>query len=94
MKNGYSAREWVQIFSRLTLVSQLGFTLITPSILCIFAALFLQKHTDIGEWLLIPAILIGLISGVLGAASLIRAEIAREKRTSNHCTQEDSHGKT
>lgn len=99
MKNGDSIREWAQILSRITLVTQLGFTLITPIILCIFAALWLQSHTSVGEWIWIPAILIGLISGICGAAGLIRAEIARtgstqEDRSSENCSQEEFHGKT
>ena len=74
-------KDWARILSRITLVSQLGLTLVTPPLLCILGALWAQKRFGIGDWLLLCAILVGVLSGVCGMADLICAELRRDRRS-------------
>lgn len=46
----------------LSLITQFGLSLATPPILCIFFALWLQKKFGVGDWAVICAIAVGLIS--------------------------------
>ena len=73
-------KDFINLFSRLTLLTQLGLTFVTPPILLTLGAVWVQEKTGIGDWLVIAAVLVGVISGVCGAASLIRAELARDRR--------------
>ena len=80
MENKSRAREWAAILSRIGLITQLGLTLVTPPLLLALGAQWLIRRCDLGDWLLGAAIVIGVLSGISGAFSLIRAELARDRR--------------
>lgn len=73
----------MRILSRITLVTQLGFSLVTPPVLLVLLALWLQNRTGAGDWLLLAAILTGVLAGISSVWQLLRAELARDRRTEN-----------
>ena len=70
--------ELLRLFSRLSLLTQLGLSVVTPPILAVLLALFLQKRFGLGDWVLLCAILIGIVSGVSSVFSFVRREAKRE----------------
>lgn len=72
--------ELVRLLSRITLLTQLGLSVVTPPILCVLGALWLQKRFGLGDWVLLCAILLGTVSGVSGVFSFVRRETARDMR--------------
>lgn len=51
-----------QVFKYLSLLTQFGLSIATPPIICIFAALFIQKKFSTGDWIVIVSLVVGLIS--------------------------------
>ena len=72
---------WMLVLSRIGLLTQLGLTLVAPPLLLVLGALWLQKRFGCGDWILLAAILVGVISGICGAAGLIRDALAHDRRT-------------
>ena len=78
-------KDLMRILSRMTLISQLGLSFVTPPLLLLAGALWLQNRTGIGDWILLCAILVGCISGGCAVFNLIRTEIRKdEKSKKNH----------
>ena len=73
-------KDLIRLVSRISLITQLGLSLVTPPLLLLLGALWLQDRFGIGDWLLLCAILAGVLSGGYAAYTLIRAEILCEKR--------------
>ncbi|MBE6560879.1 MAG: hypothetical protein E7662_07120 [Ruminococcaceae bacterium] len=71
--------DLIRMISRISLITQLGLSLVTPPLLLLLGALWLQNRFGIGDWILLCAILAGIISGGYAAYNLIRAELHREK---------------
>ena len=80
---------------RISLVTQLGLTLVTPAVLLVLGAVWLREKANIGEWIFLVAILVGILSGICGVYSLIRAEITADTRVRTDRTNTgDKHDKT
>lgn len=58
----------LDLFRNLAYLTQVGLSLATPMVLCIFGAAWLQKRFSLGGWV----ILLGIVLGVGGAVSSFR----------------------
>ena len=76
--------EFIRLFSRISLLTQLGLSVVTPPILSVLLSLWLQDRFGVGDWILLCAILIGIVSGVSGVFSFVRREAQRETRREAH----------
>ncbi len=66
-------RRWLRSVARsIVFLMQLGFSMLTPPVLCLFGAWYLQERVGCGGWVWAVAIVLGL---ALGASSF--AEFAR-----------------
>ncbi len=59
--------NWMEIGKNLVLLTQLGLSLISPLLLCIYAAWWLTSHAGLGGWVFIPAFFFGLGGGIMVA---------------------------
>ncbi len=67
------------IFETLTLISQLGISIIVPIIMCTFAGVFLENRFSIS--VTVPLIILGVLSGVRNAYYILKdAHKKTEKR--------------
>ena len=57
-KNNFT--EWSEILKHLTLLSQLGLTLIMPVLLCMGACWLLTSKIGLGGWVYIPGFILGI----------------------------------
>lgn len=73
----------LRIWSRISLLTQLGLSVAAPPILLVFLALWMQKRFAVGEWVLLCAILLGVFSGAVSVYSFVRREMEREVRLLN-----------
>ena len=53
-------KQWSDIIKNLSLLTQLGLSLITPTLLCLGICYLLQNKTGIGAWIYIPGFFFGL----------------------------------
>lgn len=56
----------------LPLVTQFGFMLVTPLVVSLWAGLFLQRRFNLGSWVMLVAILIGLLGMFSGFLNFVR----------------------
>lgn len=80
-------KELIRVLSRITLITQLGLSLVLPPVLLALGAMWLQKRFGVGDWLLVCAILTGVLSGACSAYQLLRAELSREERQNRAYTE-------
>ena len=69
MKNG---KEVWSVLRYLTYFSQVGFTIVTPPVLCCFGALWLKNHFGWGNGVVIAGLLIGLGAAACGLRDFLR----------------------
>ena len=65
LKKSDKRTEWFQIMKAATRYAQFGLTLVTPLILCVLLAHWLKNRFQIGDWVILVAVLIGLASMAL-----------------------------
>ena len=75
-----------KLMQGITFVGQLGFMIVTPPLVLVFLAYQLQSRFDFGPWVMVLAIIVGIISAVSSAMSTIyklffpkKPETPREK---------------
>ncbi len=70
-----------QIAKGITLIGQLGFTVITPPLVLIWLAHLAQTRLGWGSWVMILAIVVGMLTAFSGAWRTIRPLLDAENRT-------------
>ncbi len=60
------------VLSALTMVSQFGIGVLTPMLLCIFAALWLKNRFGLGDYVVLIGIVLGIGSGFMSMIKMIR----------------------
>lgn len=55
-------KSFFRAMKGLSWLTQLGFSLVCPPLLCVFVALKLQERFGLGNWVMIVAILVGILS--------------------------------
>ncbi len=80
MKQPNDFREIFQAMGRVGGVTGFGLSVVTPLIVCVLTAVWLMNRYDVGEWVLICAAAVGLISSGCGAYRAIRAFLRDEAR--------------
>ena len=76
-----------KIIRTLSLVSQLGITMLVSVFLCIFVGRWIENHLQLP--VLIPFIVLGVLAGVRGCYMLIKAELKQEEEESRASEADD-----
>lgn len=82
MKKTTDTAQMLRIWTRISLLTQLGLSVVTPPLLLLLFALWLQRRFGVGDWAILCAILLGVLSGAVSVFSFVRRENARELRQS------------
>ena len=53
-------KQWSEIIRNVTMLSQLGLSLITPTLLCLEVCWLIVSRTGVGGWIFIPGFFFGL----------------------------------
>ena len=86
MKNN----DRIKALRYLSLISQFGLSVAMPPLICIFAALFVQKKFGIGDWIIIAAIITGIISSGCTFFNFIKTHINKEGGENDEQNRSDS----
>ena len=73
-------KEMMKIARMLALFGQLGFTIVTPPIVLALLAHWLQKRFSMGSWIMLIAIVLGLVASGCGVWQYYRRITAYEKK--------------
>lgn len=79
-------KDMVKIARMLALFGQLGFTVVTPPIVLALVANKLQQKFSLGSWIMILAIVLGLVAAASGAYGYYRRVMAFEKKNKEKTT--------
>ena len=81
MKSGFSAAKC------LVWLTQFGFSVVSPLLVCILGSIWLSRHFGIGKWI----IAIGIIAGIGGAISGLINSLKTMERLSKSENDEKEH---
>ncbi len=73
-------RPFMKVMQGILFVGQLGFLLVTPPLVLIFLANLAQEKLGWGPWVMIAAILVGLLSAGCSVYNLFEKMLRKEKR--------------
>lgn len=74
----------------LSWLTQLGFSLVCPPLLCVFAAIKLQARFQLGAWVLITAVIVGVLSSVCTFISFAKQMLAQAKENDEEKEVDDN----
>ena len=69
-----------EMLRQLTYLTQLGITVLAPIVLSVLVGVFLNRRFDVGEWVIVLLLGVGLVSGGCGFFRFVRAFINMEKK--------------
>jgi ATP synthase protein I len=75
--------EWNTLAKGIAAISQLGFSVITPIILCALLGVFLKTKLQTPDFILVILILLGIGSGISSAAIYLKRYLSHIKRQEN-----------
>lgn len=73
-------KGWFSVLKNLSWLTQLGFSLATPPILTLLAAGWCVRRFEIGTWIYIPAVILGIgasISSFLQFAKVMQRRVGQ-----------------
>lgn len=74
----------------LSWLTQLGFSIICPPLLCVFAALKLKQRFLLGDWIVIVALVVGVLSSVCSFITFAKQMIAQSHREDKNETEDEN----
>ena len=79
-------KDMVKIARMLALFGQLGFTIVTPPVVLALIACKLQQKFSLGSWIMVLAIVLGLIAAGSGVYGYYRRVTAFEQKNKEKTT--------
>lgn len=73
-------RPYARLLRGIVLAGQLGFTLITPPVVMALLADWLQNRFGLGIWVMLLALLVGLLTSGASACNFCRRTIASARK--------------
>ncbi|MBO5999823.1 MAG: AtpZ/AtpI family protein [Lachnospiraceae bacterium] len=73
-------KDLSKVMRQLTLVGQLGLSLATPLLLCLFVCYLLTSKLSAPVWIYIPGFILGIGSSMMTAWKFYTAVVGREKK--------------
>ena len=74
---------FMKILRNLTWLTQLGLSIAAPPLLCIGGCWWLQRRFDLGAWIMVLGIVLGIggaVSGALGFARVVRHQTEKNRK--------------
>lgn len=75
-------KDTKEILTALTLVGQLGLSFVIPPLLCTLLGVYLTRRFEIGVWLILVLVAVGLLVAGCGVYRTLAAYIARVEKSS------------
>lgn len=72
--------EFNEIIKNVSLLGQLGLSVIMPLLLCMGACWLLNNRCNVGLWVYIPGFILGIGAGFMTAYKFYLAQIHKEKK--------------
>ena len=86
-KKEIGMKQWSEILRNVTMLSQLGLSLITPLLLCLAVCWLIVSNTGVGGWIFIPGFFFGMGGSVTVAykfyLSINKQQMKENKKKKN-----------
>ena len=79
--NNYSESQKFGMLKNLTYLTQLGLTIALPLVFCIFGASWLQKRFELGSWIVLLGIILGIGSAACSLLEFIKTMNKKAKKS-------------
>lgn len=76
-------KQWMGLVKNLTMLTQFGLSLITPTLLCLALSWLLYAKAGCGGWVFLPGFFFGLGGSAMVAWKLYLAVTKQEEKESN-----------
>ena len=73
-------KQWPEIIRNVTMLSQLGLSLITPILICLAVCWLIVSKTGVGGWVYIPGFFFGLGGSAMVAYKLYLSVCSHQKK--------------
>ena len=73
-------KAWMKLIRTMTLLGQLGFTLITPPVVMALLGWWLQSRFGLGVWVMLICLVIGLLTAAASALRFYRRVMAQMQK--------------
>ena len=73
-------KQWSEIIRNLSMLTQLGLSLLTPTLLCLGICYFLQSRFGVGMWIYLPGFILGLGGSFTAARNFYQMVENRRKK--------------
>lgn len=72
-------KQYRDVFKQLVLISQLGISIITPTLVCILICVYISNKTGVGGWIYIIGFVFGLGASFMTAYKFYKAEVDKKE---------------
>ena len=83
--------EWSMILKHLTLLSQLGLSLMMPLLLCMGACFLLTSKLSLGSWVYIPGFILGIGASCTTAWKMYRQITGKQEKKKDNTVSFNRH---
>lgn len=73
-------KELNDIVNKLAMITQLGLSIIIPTLLCVWFSWYLNMHKGVGLWIYIPGFIFGIGSSIMTAYKFYVSVMKKEKK--------------
>jgi preprotein translocase subunit SecF len=73
-------KKYADVFRHLTMVTQFGISLLTPTVFCLLICWWIISKTGVGEWIYIIGFIFGLGSSFMVAYKLYLSVMSKEEK--------------
>ncbi len=84
-------KKAVKLIKAAALLGQLGFSLITPPVVLALGAWWLQSRYGLGVWIMIAAIVVGMLTSLSSGYRMIRRVLDEPQKKQHHTVNFYSH---
>ena len=74
-------KKWTDIIEKLTMLTQLSLSLVTPLLLCLGLCWWSSNRWSLGGWIYLIGFFVGLGGSAMTAWKFYRSVVMRQKRT-------------
>lgn len=83
--------RWTPVMKQLTLVSQMGISLVMPLLICLLLCSWMTNRLGVGGWVYVPGFILGLGSSGMTAYKFYKSIMKQEKKRKSTGTAFNQH---
>lgn len=83
--------RFTNVAKRITMIGQLGLSILMPTLLCILLCWYITSKTEVGSWIYILGFVFGMGASFMTAYKFFQAEVMKSKKEQKKRVSFNSH---